>query len=91
MRESYKNPEDLNWRDVQLIYKTRFAALWRAFKLNVMAALVLLGGLVLIPFFLGIALFSGHFAITVILVGVVVLASGWLYWEGLKLAFGKEN
>jgi len=83
--------ENLTWGDARRIYEARFRKLLRVLKLSVSATIIAVGTVILLPVMLGIAVFSAHFFLTVMVVVMLLLVSAWLYWKSLKLAFGAEN
>jgi len=82
--------ERLTWRDVLDIYKNRFQKLWRVLKFSLSATIIAVVAVILWPFIMTIGVLSAHFLFTAIVVSLALLISAWLYWKGLKLAFGRE-
>jgi hypothetical protein len=74
------------WQEIPGIYKARFRELWRVLGRSLLAAIVALATVVLLPLVFGFVVFAGHVTLTAVGAFIVLLVSGWLYWNSLKLA-----
>ena len=87
MNARYRHRPAIKWRDVPGIYKARFRKLGHVVRLSLLATMFALGTVVLAPVMFGIAFFSGHLILTILVVSAALAFSGWLFWKSFKLAF----
>jgi hypothetical protein len=74
------------WEIARQIQRKRLRKLFRAIKFNLIAAVIVVFSLFIIPAWLGVSFFTGHYILGPVTAIVVVGLAGRFYWMSFKAA-----
>jgi hypothetical protein len=81
-----KAERTLAWEIARRIQRKRFRKLIQAIKFNLVAAVIVLFSLFIIPAWLGVSFFTGHYILGPVIAIVVAGIAGRFYWMSFKTA-----